>query len=530
MQYKQDARNVVSYATFRRKIDCMLRTLRRCRTWRADGRTSSCSTRTSGWRRWAIGSRGRVARDVIAHRGGPHCVAGAEPCGALGAISALTSAYGKTVGAYAARSAGFGGLSPRVRGDDRHDRARIHGHVLESRQALRHLHDRLRRSAPVQAVTLRRRSARVRGPGSASAPPSVYVATSAQGVQRGVHVGPAQCPPERPGRPAQRRRLEPQGAADAARDRARADARSGAAGRRRSRTCGRSVARDARADRVRDEPAGVRLGLAARGRGPVQRHLALLHALPEQAGREPRDPGRGESGRVDRAGRQRDRAVAAAGVDELDLPDGVRSERPLRLQRHRDDGRQPRGPRVRRAERDHPARVCRETPRVPLHRQCRVRAGRGPGRVPLGTRSPAGFPGAGAVGRRRSLADGAARGRGGARRRVGESLEDDYLETALVADLPFPVDRAPGGLRRDAAERGRGPTHPPDPRPPHAKCSSSPSSSETGRSHVGHHQRASIGVPHTAWRGAAAPSALRAPQPASSRSAPASSRPAALSS
>ena len=35
-----------------------------------------------------------------------------------------------------------------------------------------------------------------------------------------------------------------------------------------------------------------------------------------------------------------------------------------------------------------------------------------------------------------------------------------------------------------------------------AKCSSSPSSSATGRSHVGHHHRASIGVPHTAWRGA----------------------------
>ncbi len=63
-----------------------------------------------------------------------------------------------------------------------------------------------------------------------------------------------------------------------------------------------------------------------------------------------------------------------------------------------------------------------------------------------------------------------------------------------------------------------------------AKCSSSPSSSPTGRSQVGHHQRASIGVPQTAWRGAAEPSALRAPQPDSSLKAPASSRPAALSS
>ena len=48
---------------------------------------------------------------MIAHRGGPHCVAGAEPCGALGAISALTSAYGRAVGAYSARLHGFSGLS-----------------------------------------------------------------------------------------------------------------------------------------------------------------------------------------------------------------------------------------------------------------------------------------------------------------------------------------------------------------------------------------------------------------------------------
>src|SRR5580704_370374 len=64
----------------------------------------------------------------------------------------------------------------------------------------------------------------------------------------------------------------------------------------------------------------------------------------------------------------------------------------------------------------------------------------------------------------------------------------------------------------------------------YAKWSSSCSPSSTTRSHVGHHHRASIGVPHSEWRGAVAPSALRAPQPAINRSAPASSWPAALSS
>ena len=110
MQYKQEARSVVSYATFRRKIDCMLRTY--VLPHLARGRPNVVVFNEDiGLATMGIGSRGKVARDVIAHGGGPHCVAGAEPCGALGAISALTSAYGKTVGAYAARLHGFGGLS-----------------------------------------------------------------------------------------------------------------------------------------------------------------------------------------------------------------------------------------------------------------------------------------------------------------------------------------------------------------------------------------------------------------------------------
>ena len=110
MQYKQEARSVVSYATFRRKIDCMLRTY--VLPHLARGRPNVVVFNEDiGLATMGIGSRGRVARDVIAHRGGPHCVAGAEPCGALGAISALTTAYGQTVNAYATRLRGFSGLS-----------------------------------------------------------------------------------------------------------------------------------------------------------------------------------------------------------------------------------------------------------------------------------------------------------------------------------------------------------------------------------------------------------------------------------
>ena len=110
MQYKQEARTVVSYVTFRRKIDCMLRTY--VLPHLARGRPNVVVFNEDvGLATMGIGSRGTVARDVIAHRGGPHCVAGAEPCGALGAISALTSAYGRQVGAYSSRLSGFAGLS-----------------------------------------------------------------------------------------------------------------------------------------------------------------------------------------------------------------------------------------------------------------------------------------------------------------------------------------------------------------------------------------------------------------------------------
>ena len=56
------------------------------------------------------------------------------------------------------------------------------------------------------------------------------------------------------------------------------------------------AARHARADRLRHEPAGVHLRRPARRRGPLLRHEQVLHALPRQARHEPRDAGRGEPG------------------------------------------------------------------------------------------------------------------------------------------------------------------------------------------------------------------------------------------
>ena len=116
-----------------------------------------------------------------------------------------------------------------------------------------------------------------------------------------------------------------------------------------------------------------------RGRRPVLGHRAVLHALPGQARREPRDPGRGQPGRVDRPRRRRDRAVAAAVVDDLDLAGGQRSVRALRLQRHPDDGRQPRRPRFD-GQSAITQRGLRGHARLPLHRQRALVARRGPAR------------------------------------------------------------------------------------------------------------------------------------------------------
>ena len=104
MQYEQDAGNVVSYASFRRKIECMLRAY--VIPHLARGRPNVVVFNEDiGLATLGIGSRGAVARGVFAHGGAPSCTG---RCGSLGALSALTSAYAGPLHAYQRR---FGGLS-----------------------------------------------------------------------------------------------------------------------------------------------------------------------------------------------------------------------------------------------------------------------------------------------------------------------------------------------------------------------------------------------------------------------------------
>ena len=110
MQYKQQARSVVSYATFRAKIECMLRTY--VLPHLAKGRPNVVVWGEDvGLAALGIGSRGAVARSLFAQPNGPSCRSAAHECGALGALALLNSAYAKPLGAYKRRFAGLAGLS-----------------------------------------------------------------------------------------------------------------------------------------------------------------------------------------------------------------------------------------------------------------------------------------------------------------------------------------------------------------------------------------------------------------------------------
>ncbi len=109
MQYKQAAGNVVSYASFRAKIDCMLRTYVLPRL--ARGRPNVVVfTEDVGLATLAIGSRGAAGRALFTQRVAS-CASTTAPCGAVAALGLITAAYARPLAAYARRFASFSGLS-----------------------------------------------------------------------------------------------------------------------------------------------------------------------------------------------------------------------------------------------------------------------------------------------------------------------------------------------------------------------------------------------------------------------------------
>jgi len=111
MQFKQEIRNVTTYGTFRKKIECMIREyvvphLARHRP------NVVAFNEDVGLMTLGTGTRGAVARQTIGHPDDvPSCEGKPAPCVAALALAQITAAYGEQVAAYRARFPDMGGVA-----------------------------------------------------------------------------------------------------------------------------------------------------------------------------------------------------------------------------------------------------------------------------------------------------------------------------------------------------------------------------------------------------------------------------------
>jgi hypothetical protein len=102
MQFKEEVASVVSYGSFRTKIECMI--LEDVVPFRARGRPNVVSFNEDvGLATIATGTRGAAARKLFGETGSAGCEGQPAPCGALGALGAITAAYSPQLAAYQAR-------------------------------------------------------------------------------------------------------------------------------------------------------------------------------------------------------------------------------------------------------------------------------------------------------------------------------------------------------------------------------------------------------------------------------------------
>jgi hypothetical protein len=107
IQYKQDVANVTTYAAFRTKIECVIR--EDVLPYLARGRPNVVVfNEATGLMTLATGSRGATARNDIAHRGGPSCESQGAPCATLAALAAVSAAYSPQIAYYDARFGAMG--------------------------------------------------------------------------------------------------------------------------------------------------------------------------------------------------------------------------------------------------------------------------------------------------------------------------------------------------------------------------------------------------------------------------------------
>ena len=276
--------NVRTYAAFRRKIECAIRT--QVLPHLAHGRPNVVVfDEDVGLMTAAIGAARRAARalardDPAGRRRLPRPGLPVRDAAAARARSATPT---RASVAYYHRHLPGLGLAPRSCSSPRPTRSR----GASWRTSPTSPAATASTSSP---PTTRRRSARraTRAAVRALADPdrprprSVYVATSAARLQRDLPVGRrANVRRARAADAAQRRGPQPQGAADADRAGARADARARAPGGRARQPAALPAARHAGAPRLRDEPARLRL---RRRRPPAADPCADvgadLHALP----------------------------------------------------------------------------------------------------------------------------------------------------------------------------------------------------------------------------------------------------------
>ena len=454
MQYKQEVANVASYGAFRTKIECMIREYVKPRLAK-DRPNVVAFTEDVGLATIATGSRGQAGRDLISHagRGARDAKDSRPPCGAAAALFAINDAYGRQNAAYAARFPQMGPI----------ERAFIAPTDTFARGWMQVFSDMARRygiyivgsnnQAPFRESSDPSEIAAFADPDLPEPPRSVFVATDDSVYNEAFIWGPRDVREEGPwplrNVVAQNKKVPLTDLEELLQV-----SNGPSTGRRRYREpAALPVGGDEGAARNRDEPAGVsvriRVRRAAAGRRPVLGHPALLHALPQQARRERRDPGRGQSWSLGRdpAGR-----MAAARVDGLvvaarrrsrafsfaynvtpfmvgNLADLVFDGQSSIAQRGKARGRGCNYVGTRRFQ----ASDRRRTIRQPTGPTPAASASSSPSRRGSSVTEPA----TSCARSPRSSGSGS-----------GDPLENDYVETALVADLPFPVDqRRPGCVR-----------------------------------------------------------------------------------
>ncbi len=105
MQLKHEGRHVASYASFRTKIECMIREHVVPRLSRRNPNVIAFNEDV-GLATIATGARGAAAREAFTRPGSPSCEPQGAPCGTLAALAAVRAGYSRELAAYRARFPG----------------------------------------------------------------------------------------------------------------------------------------------------------------------------------------------------------------------------------------------------------------------------------------------------------------------------------------------------------------------------------------------------------------------------------------